>query len=169
MVIEPRPSLIDEPGVKAEGGGMHTHVKEGHRASLTRSRVSPGADVSFINQKAWVAVSNMVRATDFYEGKLGLSAVEDEADGSRVYACGGGTSLHVYASRALAGRAASTLATWCVTDLDQVVRELSLNGLVFEQSDTAGLETNPQGIASTSDGKIAWFKDPDGNRFAVEQ
>ena len=148
---------------------MHTHLKEGRRTSLTRCRVSPGADVSFINQKAWVAVSNMVHATAFYEGKLGLSAVEDEADGSRVYACGGGTSLHVYASRALAGRAASTLATWCVTDLDQMVRELSSDGVVFEQSDKAGLVTNAQGIATTSDGKIAWFKDPDGNRFAVEQ
>jgi predicted enzyme related to lactoylglutathione lyase len=148
---------------------MHTHLKEGRGASLTRCRVSPGADVSFINQKAWVAVSNMVHATAFYEGQLGLSAVEDEADGSRVYACGGGTSLHVYASRALAGRAVSTLATWCVTDLEQVVRELSSNGVVFEQSDKAGLVTNAQGISSTSDGKIAWFKDPDGNRFAVEQ
>jgi catechol 2,3-dioxygenase-like lactoylglutathione lyase family enzyme len=169
MVLERRPRTIDEPGVKAEGGEVNTHLKEGHRASLTRSRVSPGADVSFINQKAWVAVSNMVRATDFYEGKLGLSGVKDEADGSRVYECGGGTSLHVYASRALAGRGASTLATWCVTDLNRVVRELSSNGVVFEQSDQAGLITNAQGIASTSDGKIAWFKDPDGNRFAVEQ
>jgi catechol 2,3-dioxygenase-like lactoylglutathione lyase family enzyme len=169
MVLESRTKLIDEPGVKTEGRGMHTQLEEGHRASLTSCRVSPGADVTFSNQKTWVAVSNMVHATDFYERKLGLSVVGDEADGSRVYACGGGTSLHVYASRALAGRAASTLATWCVTDLEQVVRELTSNGVVFERYDEPGLNTNSEGIASTSDGKIAWFKDPDGNTFAVEQ
>jgi catechol 2,3-dioxygenase-like lactoylglutathione lyase family enzyme len=155
--------------VKAEGGKMHTRLKQEQQAPLTGCRVSPGADVTFTNQKTWVAVSNMRHATDFYEGKLGLAAVKIEADESRVYACGGGTSLHVHVSRALAGRAASTLATWCVTDLEQVVRELTSNGVIFEHYNEPGLETNADGIASTSDGKIAWFKDPDGNTFAVEQ
>jgi hypothetical protein len=149
---------------------MHTHLKEEHQATLTSCRVSPGADVTFINQKTWVAVSNMIHATDFYEGKLGLLAPpEDEHDGSRVYECGGGTALHVYVSQALAGTGATPLATWCVADLEQVVRELTSNGVIFEQYNEPGLETNADGIASTSDGKIAWFKDPDGNTFAVEQ
>ena len=147
---------------------MSTYLEEVQRTSLAICRVSPGADVTFINQKTWVAVSNMFHATDFYEEKLGLAAVEDEPDGSRVYACGGGTSLHVYASRALAGRAASTLATWYVTDLDQVVGELTSNGVTFERYDEP-LKTDARGIAATSDGKVAWLKDPDGNVFAVEQ
>jgi catechol 2,3-dioxygenase-like lactoylglutathione lyase family enzyme len=155
--------------VKAEGRKMQTRLKDEQQAPLTSCRVSPGADVTFINQKTWVAVSTMRHATDFYEGKLGLAAVKVEADGSRVYACGGATSLHVHVSRALAGRAVSTVATWCVTDLEQVVRELTSNGVIFEQYNEPGLETNADGIASTSDGKIAWFKDPDGNTFAVEQ
>jgi len=148
---------------------MRMYLEEAKRTSLAMCRVSPGADVTFINQKTWVAVSNMVHATDFYEERLGLAAVEDEPDGSRVYACGGGTSLHVYASRALAGRAASTLATWYVTDLDQVVSELTSNGVIFEQYDEPGIKTDDKGIAASSDGKIARFKDPDGNTFAVEQ
>jgi catechol 2,3-dioxygenase-like lactoylglutathione lyase family enzyme len=153
----------------AEGRRMHMHLKEEHRASLASCRVSSGAGVTFINRKTWVAVSNMIHATDFYEGKLGLAALDDEPDGSRVYECGGGTTLHVYVSQALAGSGATTLATWCVADLERVVRELTSNGVIFEQYNEPGLETNAEGIASTSDGKIAWFKDPDGNTFAVEQ
>ena len=148
---------------------MQAHLNEDQRASLTSCRVSPGADVTFINQKTWVAISNMTHATDFYEKKLGLAAVQDEPDGSRVYACGGGTSLHVHVSRALAGRARSTLATWYVSDVDHVVSELTSNGVTFEQYNEPGFETNADGIASMGDGKIAWFKDPDGNTFAVEQ
>jgi len=148
---------------------MRTYVNEVQRTSLALCRLSPGADVTFINQKTWVAVSNMVHATDFYERKLGLATVQNEPDGSRVYACGGGTSLHVYASRALAGKAVSTMATWYVTDLEQVVDELTSNGVVFERHDESAIKTNAKGIAATSDGKIAWFKDPDGNTFAVEE
>ena len=143
-------------------------LKEVQRTRLANCRVSPGADVTFINQKTWVAVSNMVHATDFYEEKLGLAAVDDEPDGSRVYACGGGTSLHVYASRALAGRADSTMATWYLTDLEQVVSELTSNGVVFERRDEP-IKTDARGIAATGDGKIAWFRDPDGNTFALEE
>jgi catechol 2,3-dioxygenase-like lactoylglutathione lyase family enzyme len=155
--------------VKAEDREIHMDLKERQRTSLASCRVSPGADVTFITQKTWVAVSNMVHATDFYERKLGLAPTEDESDGSRVYACGGGTSLHLHASRALAGRAASTLATWYVADLEQVVGALTSNGVVFEQCDEPTIKTNAEGIAATSDGKIAWFKDPDGNTFAVEE
>jgi catechol 2,3-dioxygenase-like lactoylglutathione lyase family enzyme len=155
--------------VKAEDGVMDMDLKERQRTSLASCRVSPGADVTFITQKTWVAVSNMLLAGDFYEKKLGLAATEDEHDGSRVYACGGGTSLHLHASSALAGRAASTLATWYVADLERVVGELSSNGVVFEQYDEPTIKTNSRGIAATSDGKIAWFKDPDGNIFALEE
>lgn len=155
--------------MKAEERKMRMYLEEVQRTSLANCRVSPGADVTFINQKTWVAVSIMAHATDFYETKLGLAAVEDEPDGSRVYACGGGTSLHVYASRALAGRAASTLATWYVSDLDRVVGELTSNGVTFERSDKPAMKTDDQRIAATGDGRIAWFKDPDGNLFAVEQ
>jgi hypothetical protein len=41
--------------------------------------------------------------------------------------------------------------------------------VIFEQWNEPGMKTNAKGIAATSDGRIAWFKDPDGNTFAVEQ
>ena len=116
-----------------------------------------------------IAVSDMARAAEFYEGTLRLAARGDQADESRVYACGGDTSLHVYESRAHAGRATATLATWYVSDLEQVVDELSSNGVTFERYDDPALETNEKGIHELGDGRVAWFKDPDGNVLSVSQ
>jgi catechol 2,3-dioxygenase-like lactoylglutathione lyase family enzyme len=116
-----------------------------------------------------IAVSDMARARDFYERKLGLSASEEDGDDSRIYACGGDTSLHVYASPAHAGKATATLATWYVPDLEQVVDELTSNGVTFERYDDPSLKTDEKGIHELGDGRVAWFKDPDGNTFAIEQ
>jgi catechol 2,3-dioxygenase-like lactoylglutathione lyase family enzyme len=116
-----------------------------------------------------IAVSDLAHATEFYEGKLGLSRVGDQPDESRIYACGGGTSLHVYVSPAQAGKATATLATWYVADLEQVVDELSSKGVTFERYDEPLLKTDAKGIHELGDGRVAWFKDPDGNTFAVEQ
>jgi catechol 2,3-dioxygenase-like lactoylglutathione lyase family enzyme len=115
-----------------------------------------------------IAVSDLAQATDFYEGKLGLSPEEHPGD-SRIYSCGGATSLHVYASPAHAGKATATLATWHVTDLEQVVDELSSNGVTFEHYDDPSLKADEKGIHELGDGRVAWFKDPDGNTFAIEQ
>lgn len=116
---------------------------------------------------AQIAVSDMARAVEFYEGKLGLSGVEQPGEG-RVYACGDGTSLHVYASPAHAGRSTATLARWDVDDLEQVVDDLASNGVTFEQYGEP-VRTDAKGIHDSGYGRVAWFRDPDGNTFAVEQ
>jgi catechol 2,3-dioxygenase-like lactoylglutathione lyase family enzyme len=116
-----------------------------------------------------IAVSEMAWAAEFYEGKLGLSAVEDQPDDSRLYACGGDTSLHVYASPAHAGKATATLATWYVADIEEVVDELASSGVSFERYADPSLKTDEKGIHELGDGRVAWFKDPDGNTFALEQ
>ena len=66
-------------------------------------------------------------------GKLGLATVRTDADGSRVYASGGVESLVVYPSPDHAGRSSATLVTWYVDDVEQVVDELTVNGVTFEQ------------------------------------
>jgi catechol 2,3-dioxygenase-like lactoylglutathione lyase family enzyme len=116
---------------------------------------------------ASIAVSDMARAKEFYEGKLGLSPVRAQADGSEIYASGGETSLHVYPSPAHAGKSSATLVTWYVDDVERVVGELSFSGVTFEHYE--GLVTDERGISPRAGGgKVAWFKDPDGNTFAVE-
>lgn len=116
---------------------------------------------------AFIAVSDMARAREFYEGKLGLSAVHAGADGSQVYASGDDASLHVYLSPVHAGRSTATLATWYVDDVERVVDELCSNGVTFEFYEE--VTADDKGISTRAgSGKVAWFKDPDGNTFAVE-
>lgn len=122
---------------------------------------------------ASIAVTDMARAEDFYEGKLGLSAVRVGADGSKVYASGGDASLNVYPSPAHAGRSTATLAAWYV-DVEQMVDELTSNGVTFEHIEgvlESGFDyrTDEREISPRAGGgRIAWFKDPDGNTFAIE-
>jgi catechol 2,3-dioxygenase-like lactoylglutathione lyase family enzyme len=118
---------------------------------------------------ASIAVSDIATAEAFYEGKLGLHRMPDDGDGSHRYACGEGTALHVYVSPANAGKAAATVATWYVPDLVHVVDELRANGVSFERFDDPQLQTDARGIHSLGVGQVAWFKDPDGNTFAIEQ
>jgi catechol 2,3-dioxygenase-like lactoylglutathione lyase family enzyme len=116
---------------------------------------------------ATVAVSDLQRAREFYEGKLGLSASDsDEAAQVVTYGCGGGTDLFVYASEH-AGKATATVATWEVSGLEQLVDELTARGVEFEQYDEP-MKTDEKGILrSDAMGAVAWFKDPDGNTIAV--
>jgi catechol 2,3-dioxygenase-like lactoylglutathione lyase family enzyme len=119
--------------------------------------------------RASISVSDIAEASRFYEEKLGLSAGAVQADDSRIYTCGGGTALHVYESPTDAVRPTATRATWSVPDLEQVVDELSFRGVAFERYDDAILKTDEKGIHELADGRVAWFKDPDGNTFAIEE
>jgi catechol 2,3-dioxygenase-like lactoylglutathione lyase family enzyme len=115
-----------------------------------------------------IGVSDMAQARTFYEDKLGLSGTNGD-DGSRVYRCGDGTLLHVYPSAARPGTATATLATWRVPDVELVVDQLRSRGVSVEQYEDAALDTDEQGIHTMTDGKVAWFRDADGNTFAIEQ
>jgi catechol 2,3-dioxygenase-like lactoylglutathione lyase family enzyme len=110
-----------------------------------------------------IAVSDMTRASEFYEGKLALAVTSTGADGSKIYE----SALHVYPSPGNAGMSAATLATWYVDDVERVVDELAAAGVTFEHYD--GIITDDKGISPRAGGgKVAWFKDPDGNTFAIE-
>jgi catechol 2,3-dioxygenase-like lactoylglutathione lyase family enzyme len=123
---------------------------------------------------AQAAVTDMARAEEFYEGKLGLSAVRAGADGSKAYASGGDASLVVYPSPDHAGGSTATLATWYVDDVEQMVDQLTSKGVTFEHYEgvlESGFDygTDERGISPRAGGgKVAWFKDPDGNIFAIE-
>lgn len=121
--------------------------------------------------RASMAVSDIQRAVGFYEGKLGLQALQSGAsakiaDGSRVYGSGGRPALNVYQSVS-AGKSPATMVTWYVDDIEQIVDELTATGVEFARYDE--FEHDAKGItARAGGGRIAWFQDPDGNTFAVE-
>jgi catechol 2,3-dioxygenase-like lactoylglutathione lyase family enzyme len=117
---------------------------------------------------AAVAVTEMGRARDFYEGRLGLTAGRDDPDGGRTYECGNQTTLHVFPSEAAHGSGA-TVAGWAVDDVEAVVDELTAKGVSFAQYDEGPVATDAKGIAVMGDTKGAWFEDPDGNVLALVQ
>ena len=123
---------------------------------------------------AMIAVTDMAGATEFYGGKLGLSAVRTDADGSKVYTSGGHEALVVYPSPDHAGSSTATLVAWHVDDVGQIVDELTAKGVAFEHYEgvlESGFDysTDERGISPRAGGgKVAWFKDPDGNLFSVE-
>ena len=83
-----------------------------------------------------------------------------------VRAAAGGPALNVYQS-VTAGKSPATLATWYVDDIDQVVGELTAAGVTFARYEE--FEHDAKGITPRAGGgRIAWFRDPDGNTFAIE-
>jgi catechol 2,3-dioxygenase-like lactoylglutathione lyase family enzyme len=126
--------------------------------SLRGYRVSPS-----------IAVSDISEAAQFYEGKLGLQPGPEQSDESRIYPCAGDTALHVYVSPTPAATGSGTLATWYVPDLDRLVDELGAAGVAFERYDDSALTADERGIHELDHGRVAWFSDPDGNTFAIEE
>lgn len=115
---------------------------------------------------AVVAVSDVAKAKEFYEGKLGLSGGGEEPDGGVSYSCGENTELHIYPSPDNAGKSGATLVAWTVGDVEASVDELSGNGITFEQYGDP-INTDEKGIARFGDEMGAFFKDPDGNILAL--
>lgn len=117
--------------------------------------------------EATVAVSDMGRAKAYFTDTLGLTQVGGEADFFAVFECGG-TRLNVYPSPYV-GSAKSTVATFVVSDLASTMAALRQNGVVFEEYDFTDGPTTVDGVAEAAGVRSAWFKDADGNTYAVVQ
>ena len=115
-----------------------------------------------------VPVEDMANAKEFYESKLGFSGGTEEGDGGVTYDCADGTRLHVYPSPGHAGKSGATVAGFRTDDIEGSMDELSSSGVTFEQYDLGELKTDENGLADLGEGgKVAWFKDPDGNILAL--
>ena len=110
---------------------------------------------------ATLAVSDLDRAREFYEGTLGLTPAQ-ENPGAVLYRSGSSTVL-VYPS-AYAGTNQATAASWAVgDDFDAIVEGLRDKGVTFERYDDLPDTTREGDVHLMGDFKSAWFKDPDGN------
>ncbi len=110
---------------------------------------------------ATIAVKDLETARKFYEGTLGLAAIDAEGEEVIVFKSGRST-LNVYRSQ-YAGTNQATAVTWLVgDDVESVVRALKAKGVVFEHYDLPQMKR--EGDIHIARGiKTAWFKDPDGN------
>ena len=115
---------------------------------------------------AYFPASDMARARQFYEDKLGL-VPQQEVNGGVVYAFGGGTAAFLYPTPN-AGTSKASQAFWSVADVDAEIAALKQRGVVFEHYDMPG-ERSPQGAITAGGAKATWFKDSEGNILALIQ
>jgi catechol 2,3-dioxygenase-like lactoylglutathione lyase family enzyme len=115
---------------------------------------------------ASIAISDLDRAREFYERKLGLTGGHQDVDGGYTYPCAGDSEIHIYSSPDSAGKSSHTQAFWTVADIDAAVDELAGRGVSFEQYGEP-FNTDDKGIARLGNEAVAWFKDPDGNILAI--
>jgi catechol 2,3-dioxygenase-like lactoylglutathione lyase family enzyme len=113
------------------------------------------------DSSAIVAVSDLGRARGFYEGLLGLEAVDQGAEEGVLVFRTGNTQLVVYES-AHAGSNRANAVVWGVgSELEVIVAALEARGVEFEHyPDIGRLEGNVHVAGSA---KLVWLKDPDGN------
>jgi catechol 2,3-dioxygenase-like lactoylglutathione lyase family enzyme len=117
------------------------------------------------NAAAALAVSDMQRARDFYEGTLGLEPAQEDS-GSVLYKSGNSVVL-VYPSE-YAGTNKATAAVWAVgDDFDAVVEGLRGKGVTFERYDDLPDVTREGDVHLMGDFKGVWLKDPDGNILSL--
>jgi predicted enzyme related to lactoylglutathione lyase len=133
--------------------GLWQHAKEYHNSLMIR------------NASANLAVKDLGKAREFYEGKLGLRQIAAEGEDVIVFKSGS-TIINVYRSQ-YAGTNKATAVTWVVGEhIDGVVRDLKSKGITFEHYDLPGMKREGD-IHIGGDMKVAWFKDPDGNILNV--
>lgn len=117
---------------------------------------------------ATLAVSDLDRAREFYEGVLGLSPVGDPPEG--VMYSAGQAALFVYPS-AFAGTNKATAVSFMVPAdaFDAEVAALRGKGVELLTFDAPGMSWD-DGVASMGDGagRGIWFSDPDGNILNVD-
>jgi predicted enzyme related to lactoylglutathione lyase len=115
--------------------------------------------------RAYIPVSDLSRARNFYEKTLGLTPKEEYAGGV-IYECGG-AEVFMYPTKN-AGTSKASQAFWQVRDVEAEVAELKARGVVFEEYDMPGIRMK-NSIATGGGAKTAWFKDSEGNILAVSQ
>lgn len=117
------------------------------------------------NVEATIAVKDLERAREFYEGKLRLKQRETDGENYIEYQSGD-SSLLVYKSD-FAGGYGATVATWNVgSDIKNIVQTLKSQDVPFEHYDMPGakLEGDIHVIGKI---KNAWCRDPDGNILSL--
>src|SRR5215210_1528781 len=109
-------------------------------AQNTSRNFSQGKEIGMLGDNegmATIAVRNLAAARKFYEGTLGLESVHSEGDQAISYKSGKSEVL-VYESQ-YAGTNKATAATWMVSDIEQLVKDLKAKGVAFEHYDMPGI------------------------------
>jgi len=114
---------------------------------------------------AFAATTDLERSHVFYAGTLGLRHVATSPF-ANVYDANG-TTLRVTRVESVAV-APYTVLGWSVRDIHAAIAGLEARGVTFDRFD--GVEQDAAGVWTAPGGtRVAWFRDPDGNRLSVSQ
>ncbi|OGO67514.1 MAG: hypothetical protein A2Z37_01160 [Chloroflexi bacterium RBG_19FT_COMBO_62_14] len=101
------------------------------------------------------------RARRYYSDTLGLKPVQIPVPDGALFEAGKGSQIYLYQRGQT--KADHTAATFTVENIEQVVDDMTMRGVIFEQYDMGELKTDARGIATFGSSKSAWFKDSEGN------
>jgi predicted enzyme related to lactoylglutathione lyase len=114
---------------------------------------------------AFVPVSDLVRAQDFYQGTLGLEVRHADDYGAMLDSNGTTVRLALVEDYE---RPAFTVLGWQVASIDEAVTALTAAGVTMHRyegmgQDDAGIWRAPSGD------RVAWLSDSEGNTLSVTQ
>lgn len=116
---------------------------------------------------ASLAASDIDRARQWYEEKLGLTPFESWPGLLRFRVGASGFSVYQTSS---AGTAKNTVAIWKVEDLRADVLSMRARGVIFEDYDFGEAKTIDGVLEDGDDGTLnAWFTDSEGNIMSLVQ
>ncbi len=113
-----------------------------------------------------LAVSDLARAREFYEGVLGLSPTSELPEGM-MYGVASG-AVFVYRS-GYAGTNKATAVSFQVPDaaFDEELSALRSKGVTFQTFEAEGITWDGD-VANMEGARSVWFADPDGNILNLE-
>ena len=115
-----------------------------------------------------LVADNLSECKAFYAEKLGLSVEDYKEDSYLLLSAGLDTKLFMYHKKA--SPTENTAASFFVTNLEELVTNLTEKGVKFEQYDIPnGPQTDATGISERHGEKAAWLKDPAGHIIGLYQ
>lgn len=126
------------------------------------------ASLSDYPAAAVLRAEDLARAKKFYTEVLGLKQRDfpgAAGEGMAVFAAGDGTGFMVYERPGMPAPQNTAMGFGVPAErFDEVVADLRASGVTFEEYDLpeTGVKT-ANGIAEIEGGKVAWFKDSEGN------
>jgi predicted enzyme related to lactoylglutathione lyase len=130
------------------------------RTESNASALSTAEMISFL------PTTDGARCRDFYEGKLKLKVLSDDAH-FLIMETDARRRIRVQKLPQFTPQK-FTILGWDVRDIETTITDLASSGVQCERF--PGVPQNERGIMDFPDGtRVAWFKDPDGNILSVAQ
>ncbi len=110
--------------------------------------------------------TDIKRAKKFYQEKIGLKLIAEDASPGAMFQAGRDSMLYIY--QRPASHCEHTLAFFNVEDIESEVKALKGKGVMFEEYDIPDMKIKTVNSIATSEGmKAAWFKDSEGNILGI--